>query len=180
MTGSAWFEVLQEIGGVAGGDGAHASGLIVPKAQVQITPATERWRAPGRDLATKATEVLPMKSNKGASDGCHINLKLPGQRRRSRARRCRRGRILLTDRKLRAMPIVSVVSRGSVIPAALTDRPLPAVRIDVTTPVRPADGRGVHVDRGDRHGAKRERQRDQILRNIFHRFLLHLRQKNLV
>ena len=101
----------------------------------------------------------------------------PGQRRRSRARRCRRGRILLTDRPLRAMPIVSVVSRGSVIPVALTDRPLPAVRIDVTTPVRPADGRGGHVDRGDRHGAERERQRDQILRKIFRRFLLHLRQK---
>jgi hypothetical protein len=85
----------------------------------------------------------------------------------------------LTDRPLRAMPIVSVVSRGSVIPAALTDRPLPAVRIDVTTPVRPADGRGVRIDRGERHGAERERQRDEILRKIFHRFLLHLRQKNL-
>jgi hypothetical protein len=35
----------------------------------------------------------------------------------------------------------------------------------------------VHVDRGDRHGAERERQRDQILRKIFHRFLLRLRQK---
>jgi hypothetical protein len=61
-----------------------------------------------------------------------------------------------------------------------SDRPLRAVRIDVTTPVRPADGRGVHVDRGDRHGAERERQDDEILRKIFHRFLLHLRQKNLV
>ena len=72
----------------------------------------------------------------------------------------------MTDRPLRAMPIVSVVSRGSVIPVALTDRPLPAVRIDVTTPVRPADGRGGHVDRGDRHGAERERQRDQIAKDI--------------
>ena len=61
-----------------------------------------------------------------------------------------------------------------------SDRPLRAVRIDVTTPVRPADGRGVHVDRGERHGAKRERQHDKILRKIFHRFLLHLRQKSLV
>jgi hypothetical protein len=86
----------------------------------------------------------------------------PGQRRRSRARRCRRGRILLTDRPLRAMPIVSIVFGGSVIPAALTDGPLPAVRIDVTTPVRPADGRGVHVDRGDRHGAERQRQDDDL------------------
>jgi len=43
---------------------------------MQISAATERWRAPGRDLATKATEVLPMKSNRGASDDYHINLKL--------------------------------------------------------------------------------------------------------
>jgi hypothetical protein len=33
-----------------------------------------RWRAPGRDLATKATEVLPMKSNRGASDDYHITI----------------------------------------------------------------------------------------------------------
>jgi hypothetical protein len=43
---------------------------------LQISAATERWRAPGRHLATKATEVLPMKSNRGASDDYHINLKL--------------------------------------------------------------------------------------------------------
>jgi hypothetical protein len=36
----------------------------------------------------------------------------------------------------------------------------------------------VRIDRGERHGAERERQRDEILRKIFHRFLLHLRQKN--
>jgi hypothetical protein len=55
-------------------DGAHASGLIVPRAQMQITAATERWRAPGRDLATKATEALPMKSNRGASDDYRITI----------------------------------------------------------------------------------------------------------
>ena len=85
----------------------------------------------------------------------------------------------MTDRPRRAVLIVPVVSRGSVIPGALTDGPLRAVRIDVTTPVRPADGRGVRVVRGDRHGAECERQRDEILRKIFHRFLLHLREKNL-
>ena len=69
----------------------------------------------------------------------------PGQRQRSRARRCRRGRILLTDRPLRAMPIVSVVLRGSVIPAALTDGPLRAVGVVVITAVRPAADRGLRV-----------------------------------
>jgi hypothetical protein len=48
--------------------------LILPHAQMQISAATERWRAPGRDLATKATEVLPMKSNRGASDDDHITI----------------------------------------------------------------------------------------------------------
>jgi hypothetical protein len=48
--------------------------LIVPHAQMQISAATERWRAPGRDLATKATEVLPMKSNRGASDDYRITI----------------------------------------------------------------------------------------------------------
>jgi hypothetical protein len=47
---------------------------IVPHAQMQISAATERWRAPGRDLAIKATGVLPMKSNRSASDDYHITI----------------------------------------------------------------------------------------------------------
>jgi hypothetical protein len=48
-----------------------------------------------------------------------------------------------------------------------TDRPLRAVRIDVTTPVLPADDRGMRVDRDERR-AKRERRRHQISRKILH------------
>jgi hypothetical protein len=47
------------------------------------------------------------------------------------------------------------------------DRPLRAVRIDVTTPVLPADDRGMRVDRDERR-AKRERRRHQISRKILH------------
>jgi hypothetical protein len=41
------------------------------------------------------------------------------------------------------------------------------VRIDVTTPVLPADDRGMRVDRDERR-AKRERRRHQISRKILH------------
>jgi hypothetical protein len=58
-----------------------------------------------------------------------------------------------------------------------TDRPLRAVRVDVITAVRSANDSGLHVDSGKCKDAKRERQREQIFRDIFHPVLLHLRQK---
>ena len=66
----------------------------------------------------------------------------------------------MTDRPLRAMPIVPVVLRGIVIPAALTDGPLRAVGIVVITAVRPAADRGLRVDPGKCKDAERKRQRD--------------------
>jgi hypothetical protein len=85
-----------------------------------------------------------------------------------------------TDRPLRAVRIA--VFRGIVpmCPMDTTDRPLRAVPIVVMTPVRPANDRSVHVHRGERQSAERERKRDQIFRKIFHRLLLHLRQKTIL
>jgi hypothetical protein len=77
----------------------------------------------------------------------------------------------LPDRPLRAMLIVPVVLRGIVIPAALTDGPLRAAGIVVITAVRPAADRGLRIDSEERQGAHCERRRDQIFREIFHRFL---------
>jgi hypothetical protein len=74
-------------------------------------------------------------------------------------KRVNQHRVLATTKSLAPLDICAAVWGGIVPMCALgaTDRPLRAVRINVMTPVRPADNRGMPVTRGERQGTERER-----------------------